>query len=90
VALPFARPAPAIAPNVFEQNRNLDRAWQKAERDEAPAPRPLGRWLTIDEAIEHSHLTRAFLLKAAETGAMTVLDMGKGARGGRWRFYLGE
>ena len=50
--------------------------------------KPPTRWLTIDEAISFSGLTRAWLLKEAESGnhAEVIRDMGKGAHGGRWRF----
>jgi hypothetical protein len=45
-------------------------------------------WLTLDEAVPASGLTRKWLLAWAESGAgaIAVRDMGRGARGGRWRF----
>ena len=49
---------------------------------------PAQPWLTLDEAAEYSGLTRSWLLKEAESGqgAIEIRDMGKHARGGRWRF----
>jgi hypothetical protein len=46
-------------------------------------PKP---WLTLDEAVEWSGLTRGYLLYLTETDAVCVRDMGKHSRGGRWRF----
>lgn len=43
-------------------------------------------WLTLEEAIAYSGLTRKWLLGAVDTGAVDIRDMGKHARGGRWRF----
>jgi predicted DNA-binding transcriptional regulator AlpA len=45
-------------------------------------------WLTLEEAEVFSGLTKRWLLMQAEAGAtvITVRDMGKNARGGRWRF----
>ena len=67
-------------------------------RQPLPAPRP---WLTVDEAVEFSGLTKQWLRSLAESavkgaveGDLTPLevriairDMGKGSRGGRWRFH---
>jgi hypothetical protein len=63
-------------------------------------------WLTADEAVEYSGLTRRYLLAQAEeyaqasadgmleeyeaSGGFTVLDMGRHAPGGRWRFHRGS
>jgi hypothetical protein len=49
----------------------------------ARSPKP---WLTLDEAVEWSGLTRGYLLYLTETDAVGVRDMGKHSRGGRWRF----
>lgn len=45
-------------------------------------------WLTLDEAVEFSGLTRPWLLHEAEAGqgSIAIRDMGKHTRGGRWRF----
>jgi hypothetical protein len=53
---------------------------------------PLKPWLTLDEAAEYSGLTRAWLLKEAEAGqgAIAIRDMGRFARGGRWRFLRAD
>lgn len=50
-----------------------------------PAWKP---WLTLNEAVTFSGLTRAWLLHRAETGDLPewIRDMGKGSHGGRWRF----
>lgn len=55
-----------------------------------PALQPLGSWMTLDEAVTVSQLSRAWLLAAAEAGTVSVRDMGKGARGGRWRYLKHE
>lgn len=46
-------------------------------------------WLTLDEAVEFSGLTRPWLLHEAEAGqgSIAIRDMGKHTRGGRWRFF---
>lgn len=50
-------------------------------------PKPETRpWLTLDEAVAYSGLTRKWLLQNAEMDSNLVLDMGSHARGGRWRF----
>ena len=61
------------------------RSFYEAATAMPPAPRP---WLTLDEAVEYSGLSRRWLLKEAEAGqgAIEIRDMGKHARGGRWRF----
>jgi hypothetical protein len=77
------------SPNPFadfaERLAGLAFAAQSAKADLRP-------WLTLDEAAEYSGLTRAWLLKEAEAGenAITVRDMGKHARGGRWRFLRAD
>jgi hypothetical protein len=50
-----------------------------------PAPKP---WLTLAAASEFSGLTRRWLLGQTKMIApkIGILDMGKGARGGQWRF----
>jgi predicted DNA-binding transcriptional regulator AlpA len=57
-------------------------------REALHAPAPVRPWLSIDEAVTFSGLTRSWLLSQAESSkpAVTVRDMGKYARGGRWRF----
>jgi hypothetical protein len=51
------------------------------------APRP---WMTIEEATVALQASRALLLRMAESNQYprTFRDMGKGARGGRWRVLL--
>ena len=53
----------------------------------AESPKPKD-WLTLDEAVTVSGLTRTWLLNetASRKPLVAIRDMGKGARGGRWRF----
>lgn len=58
-----------------------------------PAPKAIpAAWLTLEEAALHSGLTKSWLLKEAEDGegSIATRDMGKHARGGRWRFFRGD
>lgn len=43
-------------------------------------------WVTLDQAVELSGLTRRWLLEAAAAGVPWARDMGR-CRGGRWRFH---
>jgi excisionase family DNA binding protein len=56
------------------------------------APAPLKPWLTTNEASAFSGLTRGWLLGEAESGvgSIAIRDMGKHARGGRWRFLRAD
>jgi hypothetical protein len=78
----LARVEPIGAPGrEFERFAQLFATIQGAK----PTPKP---WLSLDEASAFSGLTRAWLLKEAESGegSIAIRDMGKHARGGRWRF----
>jgi hypothetical protein len=54
-----------------------------------PARKEWPPWLTLDQAVVFSNLTRAWLLREAGAGdgIIRIRDMGKHARGGRWRFF---
>jgi hypothetical protein len=60
----------------------------------APAAEPprVKPWLTLDEAVAFSGLTARWLLEQAKSDKplVTVREMGRGARGGRWRFFRGD
>lgn len=57
----------------------------------APTPR-VKPWLTLEEAEAFSGLTARWLLTQAESAKplVTVRDMGRHTRGGRWRFFRGD
>jgi hypothetical protein len=79
--------AQAAQPTTLQALRGGELATQPEKVHALQALQPLGVWMTVDEAVEHSHLSRSWLTAAAQAGTVTVRDMGKGARGGRWRFY---
>jgi predicted DNA-binding transcriptional regulator AlpA len=68
----------ALAGRIAE----LAREWWPPAK---PDPKP---WLTLSEAVAFSGLTRSYLVREARSGvsALAVRDMGRGSRGGRWRF----
>jgi hypothetical protein len=51
------------------------------------AAQPERPWLTLPEAAEQSGLTERWLVQAAEKNTRGIRDMGRGSRGGRWRFH---
>ena len=81
-----------------ESPNNLQRAAPAAVATPPPEihlhmanpPAPQRPWLTLNEAMAWSGLTKRWLKRQAEDvlcgGGISVLDMGKGTRGGRWRF----
>jgi excisionase family DNA binding protein len=74
-----------VAPIAREFSASLGAALKEIAGAMREGPKP---WLTIDEAVEFSGLSRAWLMRqvSAETKDIAIRDMGKNARGGRWRF----
>jgi len=84
--LPTKEPAKIAAPSIALPPPDY---WADvAKLVGALAPAPARPWLTIDEATAELGLTRKWLLTEAESAKRNgaIRDMGKGARGGRWRF----
>jgi hypothetical protein len=85
----FMRPeetAVARVPPAISIDEHFARLLQSIVRAREEPPKP---WLTLDEAVAFSGLTRAWLLREARDGLGSVVarDMGKHSRGGRWRFH---
>ena len=83
-SMPLAR----IAPDARDPFAGLAAHLAGLATFAAHYPAPSKPWLTLDEAVEYSGLTRGWLLNEAEAGqgSIEIRDMGKHTRGGRWRF----
>lgn len=84
-----AAPAAAVALTAADPFAGLAAQLAGLARAFPPAAEAKRRWLTLDEAEEVSGLTRRWLIDQAENNGsspVAVRDMGKHARGGRWRF----
>lgn len=93
--------APANPPNALaivpkpQASGDLMRQWVEATaalNRIAETRRSPRAWLTLDEAAEFSGLTKGWLLAQASSVVpmLEIRDMGKHARGGRWRFFRGD
>lgn len=78
-ALPVETAMQTIAPTLAPLAESLVSAL-RGFRPELVKP-----WLTLSEASEYSGLTKKWILHQGRT--ITMRDMGRGARGGRWRFF---
>jgi excisionase family DNA binding protein len=85
---PMVRAVPAAAGSTEVAVRPDPLAGLAAHFQTLAAPPQVKPWLTIEEAVAYSGLTRAWLLKEADAGqgSIAIRDMGRGAHGGRWRF----
>jgi hypothetical protein len=88
---PAARSQTALATNA-QADFFTGLAAHLAKLSAAFPPPAKNPWLTLDEAAEFSGLTKAWLLEQAASVVpmLAIRDMGKHARGGRWRFFRGD